>query len=441
MLVVARVQEEELAEADKALATNTEILKLDENNGQAIAALERLYLRTERYNELLGIYEKKLRLESDKEAQKEIRYKVASIFELEIKDNARAVVAYQDILKDFADELQAFKALDRIYVATEKWSDLSPVIQRELGLVPPGRRRGHRRAEGSGWGSCASSTSTTSRARIDMYRDILDLEATHAGARAALEKRLTDEQHQLTAAAILEPIYERTEEWARLIDVHEIQLRRENFAVAEDAFAAAHRRAARGTRRAQRRQGVRRLCARLPRRSADGDGAHRARAAGDDQRRLAAVRVAVRVGDREAQARRRRGAAASRALDQGRRGLRREAGEAGEGDGVLPAGAGDRSRRSDGDRGAGAALHAQRALARAARGLPQEGRAVARRGGARAESTSAWRTCGKRCWPTSTRRSRRTKKCSGPTAPTSRRSSRSTACIWAASSGVRWPTT
>ncbi|MGZ3440256.1 MAG: hypothetical protein ACXVDD_12105, partial [Polyangia bacterium] len=90
MMVVARVQEEELAEPDKALSTNVEILKLDDNNAQAIAALERLYLRTERYDELLGIYEKKLRLESDKEAQKEIRYKVASIFELEIKDNAKA---------------------------------------------------------------------------------------------------------------------------------------------------------------------------------------------------------------------------------------------------------------------------------------------------------------------------------------------------------------
>src|SRR5262249_44410993 len=119
MLVVARVQEEELAEADKALATNSEILKLDENNVPAIAALERLYLRSERYSELLGIYEKKLRLESDKAAQKEIRYKVASIFELEIKDNQKAIAAYQGILKDFSDELSAYRALDRIYVATQ----------------------------------------------------------------------------------------------------------------------------------------------------------------------------------------------------------------------------------------------------------------------------------------------------------------------------------
>ncbi len=41
------------------------------------------------------------------------------------------------------------------------------------------------------------------------------LDATHAGAREALEARLADDQHKLEAAGILEPIYEQLEEWAR----------------------------------------------------------------------------------------------------------------------------------------------------------------------------------------------------------------------------------
>ncbi|MCA1663883.1 MAG: tetratricopeptide repeat protein, partial [Myxococcales bacterium] len=278
MMVVARVQEEELAEPDKALATNVEILKLDGNNAQAIAALERLYLRTERYDELLGIYEKKLELESDKEAQKEIRYKVASIFELEIKDNARAIGAYQDILKDSPDELQAFRALDRIYVATQDWKELSPVIMRELKLVPPGDngaivelkfRLGQLREQHLG----------DVKGAVDMYRDILDLEPTHAGARAALERRLGDEEHR----------------------------------------------------------------ARVPRGPVGSDGAQRARSAGGDQRFVRRAGGALRVGDRQAQARRHRSFAAARALDQGGRGVRREAREAGKGDRVFPSGAGYRS--------------------------------------------------------------------------------------------------
>ncbi len=226
MLVVARVYEEELAEADKALSTNVEILKLDENHPQAIAALERLYLSTGRYNELLGIYEKKLKLESDKSAQKEIRYKVASIFELEIKDDKRAVEAYQQILHDYPDELNAYRALDRIYVATQHWKELAQVIGRELSLVPPGDVDAIVDLKFR-LGALREQHLDDPKGAIDQFRDILDLKADHAGARQSLERRLSDADHQLEVAAILEPIYQQLGEWARLIEVHEIQLARE----------------------------------------------------------------------------------------------------------------------------------------------------------------------------------------------------------------------
>ena len=52
---------------------------------------------------------------------------------------------------------------------------------------------------------------------IEVYRDILDLDPAHAGARMRLEARLGDTSHKLEAAAILEPIYEQLEAWKRLI--------------------------------------------------------------------------------------------------------------------------------------------------------------------------------------------------------------------------------
>jgi len=226
MLVVARVYESELGQPDRALQTNTEILKLDDNNQQAIEALERLYLATERYQDLLGIYDKKLRLEGDPAAQKEIRYKVASIFETEIKDLGRAVKAYQDILADHGDEPQAYKALDRIYESTGKWGELGEVLMRELGLVAVGDNATTVELKFR-LGQLRETHLNDGAGAIEQYRDILDMEPGHAGARQALEKRLGDADHQLTAAAILEPIYEQLQEWARLIEVHEIQLSRQ----------------------------------------------------------------------------------------------------------------------------------------------------------------------------------------------------------------------
>ncbi len=228
MLVVAKTYEEELAAPDLALSTNTEILKLDENNVAAIAALERLYLMTERFEDLLGIYDKKLQLEPSKEAQKEIRYKLASIFETEIKDDKKAIKAYRAILDDHGDELPAYKALDRIYQATSQWKELPEVIQRELALVPPGDTSAIVELKFRLGAIYEQHVDDAKGApSIDQFRDILAIEPSHAGARLALERRLADADHQLTAAAILEPIYQQLEEWARLIEVHEIQLARE----------------------------------------------------------------------------------------------------------------------------------------------------------------------------------------------------------------------
>jgi tetratricopeptide (TPR) repeat protein len=224
--VVARVYEEELAQHDRALATNNAIVELDENNPAAIAALERLYLLTERYQDLLGIYDKKLRLTTDGEAQKEIRYKVASIFENEIKDTNKAIQAYQDILADHGEELQAYRALDRIYQGTSQWKQLAEIIHRELNLVPPGDTAATVELKFR-LGQLLEQHLDDPKGAIAQYKDILDLEPSHGGARQALERRLADADHQLTAAAILEPIYAHLEDWGRLIEVHEIQLARE----------------------------------------------------------------------------------------------------------------------------------------------------------------------------------------------------------------------
>jgi tetratricopeptide (TPR) repeat protein len=226
MAVVARVYENDLAEADKALSTNAAILQLDETNADAILALERLYLKTERYQELLDIYGKKLTLEMEPAKQKEIRYKVASIYENEVKDDKKAIEAYRAILDDHGAELAAYRALDRIYSAGQQWKELCGVLPRELDLVPPEDIAQTVELKFR-LGTLKEQHLDDPKGAIGEFREILSLDAGHQGARQALERRLGDADHQLDVAAILEPIYEKTEEWPRLIEVHEIQLARE----------------------------------------------------------------------------------------------------------------------------------------------------------------------------------------------------------------------
>ncbi|HRI18675.1 MAG TPA: tetratricopeptide repeat protein, partial [Burkholderiaceae bacterium] len=227
LLVVASVYESQLEDAGRAIETNRQILTIDENNAIALEAMERLYLKTARYPDLLGIYQKKLELEMDPARQKGIRYQIAQLYENEIKDPAQAVGAYKAILDGVGgeNELLAWQALDRIYTATAQWSELQATIPRELDLVDPadtpaivdlkfrlGQIREQYLADVPG--------------AIDCYREILEAMPAHSGAREALERRLDDAQYQLDAAGILQPIYEQLGEWLRLIGVHEIQLAR-----------------------------------------------------------------------------------------------------------------------------------------------------------------------------------------------------------------------
>src|SRR5262249_19327250 len=228
MAVVARTQEHELAQTADALETNRRILALAPNDAAAIDALERLYLAKQRYEDLLAIYDRKLALVADAAARKDIQYKIGQLYEDEIGDDAKAVTAYRAILQatpTVDEEREALAATHRIHERRKEWKDLGDVLVRELALVPatdPGHvalkfRLGEVREQHLGDVAGA----------IGCYRDILGLEPGPEGARVAVEKRPPEEQHQLVAAGILEPIYEKLEAWAVLVNVHEIQLKHE----------------------------------------------------------------------------------------------------------------------------------------------------------------------------------------------------------------------
>jgi tetratricopeptide (TPR) repeat protein len=227
MSVVARVQERELGETDKALATSKKIYELDDSNQVALDALERLYLAKQQYDDLLAIYRRKLELTLDPDARKAIQFKLGQLYEDEVGDDDKAIDAYTAILESSGEEQAALVALDRIYVRKGRHQALADVLLRQLALV------GVDDAAAQGalkfrLGQTREKHLGDVAGAIECYRDILELDAGHDGARQALEARLGQEAHQLAACAILEPIYVKLSAWEKLVGVHEIQLGRED---------------------------------------------------------------------------------------------------------------------------------------------------------------------------------------------------------------------
>ena len=228
MLVMAGVIEKELGDVERALDMNRQILAIDEGNEQALNALERLYIGKGQFEELLGIYTKKLELSTDADERIAIQSKVGQLYEDEVKDDGKAIAAYQAILDAAGDEPTALRSLDRVYLRNQKWKELADILGRQLTIIGPDEdKAGHAELKFR-LGQVKETHLADVAGAIDAYRDILDILPSHERARKALELHLAPgDAHRLNVAGILEPIYEQLAEWAPLVGVHEIQLSEE----------------------------------------------------------------------------------------------------------------------------------------------------------------------------------------------------------------------
>jgi len=229
MLVMAGVIEREQGDVERALDMNRQILAIDEGNEQALDALERLYLGKGQFQDLLDIYEKKLELTTDSDQRIAIQSKIGQLYEDEVKDDKKAIAAYQAILDAAGDEPSALGALDRVYLRNAMWKELADILGRQLTIVGPDDDKLAHVELKYRLGQLREQHLHDLPGAIDAYRDILDLMPAHERGRAALEKYLVagapgGEAHKLTVAGILEPVYEQLGEWGPLIGVHEIQL-------------------------------------------------------------------------------------------------------------------------------------------------------------------------------------------------------------------------
>ncbi|MDB4962480.1 MAG: Tetratricopeptide 2 repeat protein [Myxococcales bacterium] len=227
MLVMASIMQEQ-GDVDAALEMNRQILAIDDGNEQALNALERLYLGKGQFEQLLGIYTKKLDLTNDGDERIAIQSKIGQLYEDEVKDDQKAIAAYQGILDAAGDEPVALRSLDRVYLRNSMWKELADIIGRQLTIVGPDEDKlGHTELKFR-LGQVKEKNLDDPQGAIDAYRDILDIMPAHERGRSALEVHLRQgDSNRLTVAGILEPVYEQLGEWGPLVGVHEIQLEAE----------------------------------------------------------------------------------------------------------------------------------------------------------------------------------------------------------------------
>jgi tetratricopeptide (TPR) repeat protein len=219
----ASIEEDVLNRPEAAIAVYNKVLEIDGDDVRAVDALIRRYLDLSRWQDLLSVYAKKADLVADVEEKKAIYYQVGAVYERELGDVPRAIDTYTKILELDPDDLQALSRLDVLYEQAKNWSELLSVLTRESEMTGDANEAisfQYRIAE-----LYEKHLDDVPRA-VELYREILQRQPDHEPTLRALEGLKDGEKDPLGAAAVLEPVYEATSDWPKLIAVHEVQVRR-----------------------------------------------------------------------------------------------------------------------------------------------------------------------------------------------------------------------
>ncbi len=217
---LAAVYEERLGDVHAGIDAHRRVLDRDPDHRGSIDALDRLYQRSEQWNELLAIYRRKLELTEEPQARQALQFQVANLLEEMIGDASEAITVYGEILADEPENLQALQSVARLYGQEEMWAELADNLERQLALTEDPAEQTVLRAR---LGGLHERELGNLELAIETYRTILDADPENAAAIGALEGLIHDFDHRAAIADILESIYELQDDWQKLVGVYEIQ--------------------------------------------------------------------------------------------------------------------------------------------------------------------------------------------------------------------------
>ncbi len=217
-LRLGRILVDEVEDVDAALSHYRAVCEAEPENEQALEALEKLYVKTDRPTDLLDVYQRRAELTVEPEQRKQILFEIAKLYDSKLEQPEDAISTFQTVLAEDPADVAALAALDDLYQRTEQWEPYADVLARRIefeGSEQALLDLKYRLARAQ------EKHLDEAEAALENYREILFINQEHEGARAALEAMLKGEL-SAQAAAILENIYEVSGEWEKLIQALEI---------------------------------------------------------------------------------------------------------------------------------------------------------------------------------------------------------------------------
>lgn len=212
---------EQAGQISDSIAQYERSLELSPGDGAGFAALESLYLREQKYNEVLSLYVRQSESETSDDSRCTLLLKAARTQENALGDLAGAVGTFKTVLELRPRERQALESVERLLATLERWQDLADHLRFRIDQAAGGADEVAIRLR---LASVLTERLKDFSAAIDEYEEALRRDSANAQALDALEKLALehDDDTSLRAAESVAPFFEQHGQWPRVLGMHEV---------------------------------------------------------------------------------------------------------------------------------------------------------------------------------------------------------------------------
>ena len=260
-LRLGRVLSKELNQTDGAIEVYDSVLSLDADQGDALTALADIYERTQRWDDLMKVYEHRIELAEEPADRVEILRGMAVIAEEQAGDVPQAISRHLEALAIDENYEPCLAQLHRLYRQTGAYEDVVDIIEREIvlienlaesresavnavnfeALIPGDEEVDPSLENGAGLraytddelekltelhfelGSLAKNEIGDAETAVSSLSKVLNWLPKHEAAKLAIRSFLDDEAYAFKVAQTLDYVYEVQGDWPNYIRTLEIQ--------------------------------------------------------------------------------------------------------------------------------------------------------------------------------------------------------------------------
>src|SRR5581483_5455732 len=132
---LGEIRENRLDDPKRAIEAWKSRADADPGDDEALAALDRLYERTQDNRALVEVLRARERGANDPESRKSFLVRIATVLADRLKEVPDAIAAYRQIQDDFGADRSTLDALAKLYEAAERWDDLAETLQNALAMA------------------------------------------------------------------------------------------------------------------------------------------------------------------------------------------------------------------------------------------------------------------------------------------------------------------